>query len=248
MIVLLPGLGGDHRMYAGAWRTLPDVWDLAWQPGDFDHGVPGAAEAVRARLPGTPDMLIGSSLGGMVTLELAHHMPVSRIVLVGSATNRAEINPWLRGLAPLAEFWPWRPTQTVGRLLPSAKTRVFADQDHRLLTPMLESIVQWQGSFDRQAMPARCLRLHGRYDPIIRPTWAHHWCRGDHVIAMSHARQCVVAITQWCQSVLARGKVGIVTADFVRGCFKVMQPSFPPFFRSVVGRFFSVRRVPKSAT
>lgn len=85
-LVLLPGLACDHRIWAAQLDGLAD-----WQPQVADvqrhHGsIAEMAAAVLARYPG-PLALAGTSMGGMVAMEVARQHPqrVAGLALLGTS-------------------------------------------------------------------------------------------------------------------------------------------------------------------
>lgn len=82
LLVMLHGLGATAEVFAGVERVLTDGWSGGWLSVDLcGHGRSGwdapytfsrHADAVRALLPSNrPLLLVGHSMGGVVTLELA---------------------------------------------------------------------------------------------------------------------------------------------------------------------------------
>src|SRR4051812_26982519 len=102
MIYVLPGTGGDRRMYPGPWQALPEAKFIEWPR----YAGESSLEEVAARLVALhqiPDgsTVVGSSLGGMIGCEIARLRTLRELVLVGSALHQKEISPWLARLHPL---------------------------------------------------------------------------------------------------------------------------------------------------
>jgi pimeloyl-ACP methyl ester carboxylesterase len=193
MIHVLPGMGADRRMYPGAWRRLPDCNFINWPRHDSSEMMTDLARCVIAgndiRAGAT---LIGSSLGGMVACEIANLLPVENLILVGSATSRAEVSTLLKLLHPLMALVPLPTVQKTAAAWPSEVTQMFKDSDPAFLRAMTKAIFVWDGL---QANAPRPLRIHGHRDHVIPPPpQTDHLLAGGHLIAMTHATQCVEII------------------------------------------------------
>jgi pimeloyl-ACP methyl ester carboxylesterase len=188
-LLALPGLGGDYRMYAGPWLRLPDLVRINWPTNYLPHSIIDLARWTAARLPGPPRLIIGSSMGGMVGLELARLLKVSDVCLVGSATSHREINPSLRRLAPLARVAPFTAAAAFASGIPLLPPQMFAQQNPEFIRTMIKRIVTW--SFSGRA---NIFRIHGRHDPIIPYQRADRVVNGTHLISVRNAAACVEAI------------------------------------------------------
>lgn len=98
-IYLIPGLGADYRMYRHQLRVFPNAEVL-------EHFVPPAgasldtyAGLMAGKIDTTgPFALIGTSLGGMVSMELSRILNPERIVLISSVKNRTELPLFIRAM------------------------------------------------------------------------------------------------------------------------------------------------------
>lgn len=196
--VTIPGLGGDRRMHQRLALPGPRL-DLDWPQSISD--LPALA-AGWAPLLSADDVLVGSSLGGMVALEL-HRLIGCRVVLLGSALERREINRLALALVPLARVAPWRGMQALAAVanhLPHPKRlefMMFADQDPARLRALIRALAAWDGY---QGSPAGIHRIHGRWDPLIpvRP-WATYdrLVNAAHLIALEAPETVSAAIAGW---------------------------------------------------
>lgn len=98
-IYLIPGLGADYRMYRHQLQVFPNAEVL-------EHFVPPAgatlgtyAGLMAGKIDTTgPFALIGTSLGGMVSMELSRILNPERIVLISSVKNRTELPLFIRAM------------------------------------------------------------------------------------------------------------------------------------------------------
>lgn len=190
MIYLLPGMGADRRMYPAPWDELPSSIVLEWAPYFGEQSLSAVAAAIGRRHSFDGETwIVGSSLGGMIALELAKVVPVKGVILIGSARSPSEIGPLLRILTPLLEMTPLAFLQQLARKAPSELIQMFSASDPAFIRAMCRGIFQWEGRTD----PAlRVHRIHGRHDLVI-PLPANADCvlDGGHLIAMTHAQECV---------------------------------------------------------
>lgn len=192
-LLLLPGMGADDAIYRGPWRQLPDVRFINWpeyrgettlaqvaQRLILDHGI------VSTDIPG------GSSLGGMVALEIAAELGCHTACLLGSALTREEVHPLLRAAEPLAELTPWKFAKLVAKMSHGRLPQSSARADEGFLRAMCLAIKGWPGVPDAKF---RIVRIHGTHDGVIRcPEDAHPVPGAGHALAWSHAEECVALL------------------------------------------------------
>jgi len=100
-------MGADRRMYPDAWQVLPGFIAHDWISHSGEQTI---AAVARSAAEGwgirDGDVLIGSSMGGIVACEIAKIRWIPRLYLIGSAVSKDEVNALLSVLHPLAKFAP----------------------------------------------------------------------------------------------------------------------------------------------
>lgn len=190
MIYLLPGMGADRRMYPAPWSELPDCHVIEWPPYFGEPSLSAVAAAIASRHSFDQETwIVGSSLGGMIAVEIAKLVPLKGVILIGSARSPNEIGPLLRLLTPLIDMTPLAFLQQLAGKAPSELIQMFSASDPAFIRAMCRGIFRWEGLTD----PAlRLHRIHGRHDLVIPPPeQADHLLNGGHLIAMTHAEECV---------------------------------------------------------
>jgi pimeloyl-ACP methyl ester carboxylesterase len=189
MRFILPGMGATSAMYAGPWRGIEDARFPDWPPIPDPITLERTAAQVISENGIQPsDVLVGSSLGGVVALEIAQRLGSREVVLVGSARERAEINPFLRALAPFPDLTPFRLLQAMAGRSAGPLGAMFAQVDPRFIRAMCKELAGWPGY---QGRGTRIRRIHGEHDRVIRcPPDACRVPGGGHLIAMTHAEAC----------------------------------------------------------
>lgn len=195
MIYVLPGMGADQRMYPAPWDTLPNCTFLNWPVYSGEQSLAEvAARIVRTHPIKGGAWVVGSSLGGMVAAEIAAIVPVKGLVLIGSACSPNEISTFLRLVSPLVDLAPLPFIQQLIGKAPSELTQMFKDSDPAFIRAMCRAIIRWKGVTDSTP---RLHRIHGRHDLVIPPPdKADHLLNGGHLIAMTHAEECVARVRQ----------------------------------------------------
>jgi pimeloyl-ACP methyl ester carboxylesterase len=190
MIHALPGMGADHRMFSEPWGTLPAFKAHDWVMSPEIRSVRQLAEVmIEACAIADGDVLVGVSLGGIVAGEITKLRKISQLFLVGSATKPDEVNPWLAKLPPLVGILPMEWLRISAGKVPGELAAMFAQAEPAFIRNMCQAIFQWEGLGKTET---QVFRIHGRKDLVITaPQGADLLLGGGHLIAMTHAGECV---------------------------------------------------------
>lgn len=193
MIYILPGMGADHRMYPAPWNGLPECTFIKWPKYSGELSLSEVASKIVSIYPINHDAwIVGSSLGGMIACEVAKLVPINGIILVGSACNPTEISTLLRMFSPLADLAPLPFIQRLAGKVPSELTQMFSDSDPAFIRAMCRAIIRWEGITNTKI---QMHRIHGRNDLVIPlPDKTDLVLNGGHLIAMTHAEECVAYV------------------------------------------------------
>jgi pimeloyl-ACP methyl ester carboxylesterase len=138
------------------------------------------------------DLLIGSSLGGIVACEIAKITPLAGLVLVGSAKSKDEISRFVALAHPFIKWTPLRFAQRLAESVPSDVAQMSTEAEATFIRAMCRAIFDWEGLGNHHV---NLLRIHGRMDHVIPlPEGVQHILNGGHLIAMTHAKECVEII------------------------------------------------------
>ena len=187
-------------MYEGPWRSLPGTRLVDW-PDHADETTLGdlAGRMIDELGIGELDLPIGSSLGGMVALEIAARVGSPDVVLIGSALDRDEICGFLRAAAPIASITPIRLLQVLGASAGGDLGKQFAQVDAAFIRAMCRAVERWEAP----TFEGRVWRIHGERDRVI-PCPAEDVdaviAGAGHLVAMSHAEECVAALRRFLES------------------------------------------------
>lgn len=190
MLYLLPGMGARQAMYQGAWRASSGIVFLDWPPYRGESSLSAMADRVIQEYGiTTADGIGGSSLGGMVALEIYKKLNNRRVVLLGAALTVHEIRPAVRRLAPLVAAMPIRLMQWLTQCCDSTVIEMFRAADAAFLKAMCGAASRWD-RYDGDR--GDIIRIHGARDRVIPcPPDAAIIADAGHLVAMTHPDACV---------------------------------------------------------
>lgn len=98
-IYLFPGLGADKRMYEKQLEVIPAGIVIEHLPSIKGESLAGYARRVSVQIDKSePFVLMGTSLGGMICLELSRFLDPKKIILIASIKNRSEMPLFIRSM------------------------------------------------------------------------------------------------------------------------------------------------------
>ena len=191
-VFLLPGLGATSDLFAD--------YQFPFPTRRVDYPAPStptlsfsdyARQLIRDHGIQPGDSLIGVSLGGMISCEIAALMPITKVTLVSSCTDSHHLQPFVRHLRQLSRFMPWRWIQKTP--FPS----FFLNRSRRLALAMFRmadaKFIRWAclhaARWKSPSVHRDTIQIHGDKDPLfpISRQKIHLIIRGgDHLMVLSH--------------------------------------------------------------
>jgi pimeloyl-ACP methyl ester carboxylesterase len=208
-LVLLPGLGADHRLFDPQRAEFPNLLSPPWLEPAHRESLAGyaarMAEQIRSALPPGhhPLVLGGVSFGGMLAAQMAPLLKPDAVVLIGSAPSPKEIALSLKWMA-MAGRWMPAPVGQNAKFMGRAFIRRLGPmkREHRLfLESMIDAVpfsfLQWasQAIFGWEGLSkvnCKLVRIHGERDRIIpfpKTGLVHKIVGAGHVPNVSHAEE-----------------------------------------------------------
>lgn len=191
-----PGMGATASMYSDQWRQELDGQFHEWPKWGGERSLSTfATRLIQTHRIEPGDTVIGTSLGGMLACEIANQIDLQRIVLIGSAQKKDEINAVLSILHPLVDLAPVAFIQMSSGKLPSDLSHMFSESNPAFIRHMSKAIFSWGGL----ASHVEVLRIHGSKDLVIPcPQKLDHVIDGGHLIVMTHPSECIQCIKASC--------------------------------------------------
>jgi pimeloyl-ACP methyl ester carboxylesterase len=205
-LVLLPGLGADHRLLEPQRQAFPQLVVPPWIPPRARESLPEYAERMADTIKPSGDLplvLGGVSLGGMLAYEMARHLKPHVVVQIASCRTRHAIRPsWRAGrwLLPLMPTFAWQfakllagPVVRLRVRIPAARRdlaiTMFRESDSRFMDWALRAILNW---YPGRPEGVRVLQIHGARDlmiPVRRVSPDEVIPGGGHLINVTHPRE-----------------------------------------------------------
>ncbi len=174
-LILLPGLGGDARLFSPQRLAFPELVVPGWIEPDRNESLADyAARLAKVIDPGCPCFIGGVSFGGVVALEVATHLTTRECYLLGSVRSPREFPVRLRACRPIADLVviPKRLSPvalTLGGRWFSSRIRSVLhqlnDADEHFLRWAANAILKWKPSPAVESV--RIVQIHGDQDPIF---------------------------------------------------------------------------------
>lgn len=185
---MLPGMGASAAMYDALRRELSfNINFINWPEYHGETSYKEVAQRVISENHiSAGDVVGGSSLGGMVALEIANSIEVRAVILLGSAVNAKEVQGMLARLSPLAGITPISLVQALVGKHKNLVSSMFAEANPEFIRAMATHLPSWAG-YDGPL--EKVYRLHGKKDHIIPcPTAGCDVVdEAGHLLAMTHA-------------------------------------------------------------
>jgi pimeloyl-ACP methyl ester carboxylesterase len=194
-VFLLPGLGATSELYddyAFPFTTRAVNYQAPQVPGMSTAEY--AAQLITENDIQPGDSLIGVSLGGMLSCEIAQLIPISKLTLVSSCTDSDHLFPAIRPLRHLAHVIPWRIIQKLpfpSFLLNPSRQRaleMFRRADATFIRWACLQAATWKCPISHPDI----IQIHGDQDPLFpatRQKITHLIRGGDHLMILSHLQQ-----------------------------------------------------------
>lgn len=178
-IYLIPGLGADARMYEPQMPLLEHYEVLEHQKPLPGERLQGYARRLTQKIDASePFILIGTSLGGILSMEIARILQPQKVILISSVKHRGELPLWIRIMKYLKlhkllsgkrfiEF----SKSNIRMLITRRDTRVakllmdmHEDADPDFVEWAIHEVIHWNGAADHRP---DVVHIHGTRDRLF---------------------------------------------------------------------------------
>lgn len=187
-IYCISGFGADERVFSKLDFGGNEVHFIQWKIPEkneiFPHYVRRMADEIRHLNP----VLIGLSFGGMMAVEIAKIVPVSKVILLSSIATVLEM-PWymkIAGKLKLDKIFPLRPSKLLAPLenynlgVKTPEEKKLVESYRKNIDPYytswgIDKIINWKN----KSVPENLVHIHGDKDHIF----PLRYVKADYVIA-----------------------------------------------------------------
>ncbi len=188
-LVLLPGVGADHRQWQPQKQAFPGLVVPQWIPPLPGDSLPMYSRRFGEVLPDFGPMVLGgSSFGGMVAMEMARIVRPKAVILIGSCWSRKSINRAVLFLRPVLRHIPrWgikvsQPLAPLGvrtfrNLSPEHRhlcATMFKEANPEFIRWAISAILAWEPT---PPTDIPVFHIHGGRDRMIRAAKVLCGCR-----------------------------------------------------------------------
>lgn len=173
--------------------SLPNVHYINWPEYEGESSLREIAEKIIKLHKLSENIIVGgSSLGGMVAIEMAKILGCPKVILIGSATALECLQPIPRRALYFPKLAPIGTLQFllrgVDRYLNNLLINMFTASNGEFIKAMSQAILHWEGLGDFQG---QIHQIHGEKDRIILPPVENGTIipGGGHVISLSHSKE-----------------------------------------------------------
>jgi pimeloyl-ACP methyl ester carboxylesterase len=176
-VYFIPGLGADYRLYNNIDIPGAEVCFLEWmEPGYCTSLEEYARNFVPLIDSSKPLALCGTSMGGMVAIELSKIVKPEKLVLISTVKTKNEFPPHLRILAKtrLHDVLNNALRPTLAAMMDvlvswqnETERTIFLDMLNKSTPAYLRFAIDACVNWNNEVMPVNYLHLHGTLDPLF---------------------------------------------------------------------------------
>lgn len=207
-IYCLSGLGADERLFASLDLGNQHVVHIPWGNPGSHRDLTSYAASLAKGITSEKPVLLGVSLGGIVAVEIAKHIPAARVILISSAKTYKELPSYYRIAAKLGfhklgtRYMALRFIHVVNWFFGLKKKdeqmlvwNMILDTHVIFFRWAARQILSWRNIF----LPTHCIHIHGTADRVIpfRNVSATHVIEGGcHLMVVDRAAEISEIIKQ----------------------------------------------------
>ncbi|MDB5154481.1 MAG: alpha/beta hydrolase, partial [Mucilaginibacter sp.] len=210
-LFLIPGLGADCRIYKNIDLDDYQVVHVEWIDPDKSDTLSSYAQKLIDKYHITPQsIVIGNSLGGMIAIEMAKRVELSKVILISSikTVQEAPLSFKLNRYLPLHRIIPSKLITSLKSIIKLAFGRM-SETNQELFISMLQNtspvFIKWAKNaiihWDNETIPKNVYHITGDMDKIFpykRIKGATIIKGGTHIMIFNQAKE----INTWLKEIL----------------------------------------------
>ncbi len=185
-------MGADSSMYPHeSYKKLSWITFAEWPSYTGETTIEAVAENVIEQYDINHKTIVGgSSLGGMVSVQIAKTIGIKKVILIGSAVSPSYVNPILQTMSNLSDFTPIKLIQlSAGKVNLKGNNELlsmFERADGNFIKSMCKAIFKWKGIDNYNC---DVCHIHGAKDLVILPPEKNAKIiqNGGHLISLTHS-------------------------------------------------------------
>lgn len=175
-IYCISGLGADERAFARLKLDNCKLVVLPWIVPEKDEDIAHYAARMRVNIAEPEPILLGLSFGGMVCVEIAKQIPVSKIIIVSSIRTASELPHWMKTVAflrlnklvPLGYSRITEPIQNIMLGVSNDEEKKIARDyrkraDKKYVSWAVEQAINWKNTWRHPHL----YQIHGDHDKMF---------------------------------------------------------------------------------
>jgi pimeloyl-ACP methyl ester carboxylesterase len=123
IIYCISGLGADERAFSNLQIEGYQLKVIPWLVPSRNETLPHYAKRMRAEIDTDNPILMGLSFGGMLCIEIAKQVAVSKIIIISSIKSSLELPTWMKTVAWLK----------LNKILPMGSSKLTEPFQNRML-------------------------------------------------------------------------------------------------------------------
>lgn len=175
-IYCISGLGADERAFAKLHIEGYELIHLPWLLPLQNESIEQYAKRMSENILDENPVLMGLSFGGIMSIEIAKHVPAEKVILISSVKSSKEMPVWMKlaGRLKLNKIMPMRPYKILEPLqnynlgATTREEKEMAKAFRENVSPAylhwaINQVLNWKNNWQ----PASLYHIHGNADKLF---------------------------------------------------------------------------------
>ncbi len=220
-VYFISGLGADHRAFHFLNLAFCEPVFIDWIAAKKEESLCDYASRLRQQIPEEHPIVVGLSLGGMITTEMAKKDPAIQAIILASTKTYLEFPYYLRFFkyVPIHKALPGVAMKKMQSLYsyvfgikePEKRKllqQIIADADIGFVKWAISAILRWNNT----TIPSNVTHIHGTHDKLLRVKYVHPdvtIAGGSHIITFDKSEEISQLLQQLIEKNISPAKAKI---------------------------------------